>query len=350
MAATLTQTSIIARKIIRYTIYAVILIIIGRVTIKTGVRVYRYFFPPPPPPATVAFGKLPSLPFPEEEFKKNLTFSLETPEGDLPKLLDQAKVYFMPKTSPSLLSLDVAKSKAKLLRFSPEAKKISETNYLFSHPRAPSSLKMNIVSGSFSISFDLRSEPSVLQSRPPAPEAAASIARSYLSSAGLLPEDLSGPTTHEFLRIEENEFIPALSLSEANFIKVNFYRREFDDLSSLTADPEEANVWLLISGAAAREKQIIAAEYNYLPVDAERFATYPIKKASTAWEELQAGSAYIASPKDVEEGEFVTIRRVYLAYYDPPTAAEFYQPIIVFEGNDDFVAYVPAVTSEYYGE
>lgn len=348
----LTKTAILTRKIIRYGFYALVLLIIGRITLNLGLKLYQYFFPPPPPPPTVSFGKLSKIPFPEKEFPGDLTFRLETPEGDLPNFPDQAKVYFMPRVSPSLLSLDVAKKKASSLGFSTDAKKVTESVYIFSHPRAPTTLRMNIISGSFSISYDLRESPEILEVRPPSPEVAASSVRNYLSSAGLLKEDLSGPVTHEFLRIEENNFVKALSLSEANFVKINLFRREFDNLPSLTDNPNEANVWFLLSGERLRERQFIAAEYHYLPVNEERFETYPIKTAQVAWEELKSGNAYIANVGQAADVKNVTIRRVYLAYYDPSSATEFYQPVVVFEEGVEggFSAYVPAVISEYYGE
>jgi hypothetical protein len=38
-----------------------------------------------------------------------------------------------------------------------------------------------------------------------------------------------------------------------------------------------------------------------------------------------------------------------MAYYDPDVLSQYFQPIVVFEGDGGFVAYVPAVTAEYYG-
>jgi hypothetical protein len=90
----------------------------------------------------------------------------------------------------------------------------------------------------------------------------------------------------------------------------------------------------------------LAGEFHYLPIDQTRVSTYPIKTAAVAWEELKAGSGFIAQSPG--EGN-VVVRRVYLANYDPNKFEEYVQPIIVFEG-DGFLAYVPAVTSEYYGQ
>jgi hypothetical protein len=40
---------------------------------------------------------------------------------------------------------------------------------------------------------------------------------------------------------------------------------------------------------------------------------------------------------------------MYLAYFDPDSTTEFYQPVYVFEGDNGLVEYLPAVTTGYYG-
>ena len=348
--ASLTQTSIIARKIIRFSIYAVIFIIVARFTIGLGIRIYRNFFPEPPPPPTVTFGKMPTLPFPENpEGTGNLTYSLETPEGELPDFGQQAKVYVMPKIPPTIQSLEFAKQKSTSLGFSGEGRELVETVFLFPNNSAPSTLTMNIVSGIFSISYDLRANPSAIESIPPAPELATTQVRSYLARAELLKDDLTGPATHDFIKIEEGRFVPALSLSESHLIKVNLFRKNINELPSATSTPKEANVWFMLSGSDDRPNQIIAAEYHYYPLNEEEHATYPIKTAQKAWEELNSQEAKIVSIDDPSV-ENIKIRNVYLAYYDAGQYTTYYQPIVVFEGDNDFVAYVPAVTEEYYGQ
>lgn len=341
----LTKTAIITRKTIRYSIFAVIILIVGRIFLSTGIKVYRHFFPAPPPPPTVSFGKLPKLEFPEGKSAENLTFTLETPEGGLPELTTQTKVYFMPKFFPNLLSLDAAIQKAQGLGFNPQPQKVSDTIYHFSHKNSPATLKINTVTGIFSISYDLSADSTPIEGVPPAPEVAASIVRSYLSSADLLPEDLTGPTSHQYLKIKEGNLTSALGRSEAHLIKINLFRKAYDNLPSLPPDPNQANIWFLVSGSREKQKQIIAAEFHYFPVDKTQSATYPIKTAEKALEELKAGQGYIASTPEKN----VVIRRVYLAYFDPGKTSGFLQPMVVFEG-DGFLAYIPAVTADYYGE
>jgi len=345
----LTKIAIATRRIIRYGIFFVIFLVVLRILWGIGSSVYRKFFPAPPPPPTVSFGKLPKLPF-EEKPKVALTYSLETPEGGLPTLSTQAKVFFMPKIAPNLLSLEVAREKANSLGFLPSEQEVSPTVYRFPHKDNPSTLEMNIVTGVFSISYDLKTDPSPLERKPPAPEVAASMVRSYLSSANLLPEDLTGPTNPEFLKIQEDKLVGALSLSDSDLIRVYFFRKTYDNLPSLTADPTKANVWFIVSGAREREKQMIAGEFHYFSVDESKSSTYPIKTAQAAWDEFNAGGGYIATIGQNKEGDSVKIRRVYLAYFDPGVYTEFFQPIIVFEGDNGFFAYLPAVSSDYYGE
>ncbi len=345
----LTQVSIISRKIIRYSIYSIIGIIILRGAVLGAIRVYRHFFPPPPPPPTVSFGKLPKLPFPQKDIPNNLQFRLETSSGSLPQFPYAVKVYYMPKISPTLFAFKKKKKKAIELGFDGEQKQITETVYSFKNSRYPVELKISIATGVFSVSYNLAEDLSPLNKRPPTPEIAATKARSFLSRGNLLAKDLTGPTTTEPVRLEGSKIIGTISLSEANFVKVNFFRKDYDQYPAVTPDPKEANVWFIVSGETQREKEIIAGEYHYFPIDETKYATYPIKTAQEAWNELISQKAYIADLGENKDQQ-ITIRRVYLAYYDAGVHTDFYQPVIVFEGDRDFKAYVPAVTSQYYGE
>ncbi|OGM56307.1 hypothetical protein A3E15_02050 [Candidatus Woesebacteria bacterium RIFCSPHIGHO2_12_FULL_42_9] len=348
--ASLTQTAILARKIIRYGLYVIVFLIVGKIVFDLALNIYRKVFPPPPPPASVAFGKLPKLELPQNQGLPELSYTIETPDGKIPTFKDlanQSKVYFMPRPSQTQLNLEETKKVVSGLGFNPDGAPASETLYRFPHRSAPGSLEINIITGVFSLSYDIAADPTILEKRPPVPEIAVSQVRNFLNGGKLLTEDLSGPTKHEFLRVEGGRFVSALSLSDANLIKINIFRKDYDSLSSLTLDPNEANVWFIVSGA--QEKQMVAGEYHYFTVDETKFATYPIKTGQQALDELKAKGGYVVKLGQNENGNII-VRRIYLAYYDPPVPSDFFQPIIVFEGDNGFVAYVPAVTDDYYGE
>lgn len=344
--ASLTQTAILTRKTIRYGIYLVILLIVARFAFNIGRGIYRRLFPPAPPPPTVSFGKLPKLPFPQGITVQSPQYSLETPDGRLPVNPPTLSVFYMPPFSSTLGALDEAKAKAGRLGFDPNGTVLVDNTpnlYRFTKPAEPASLTMNIINGVFSISYDLSSDPSATTGLPPAPDVAVQTVRGILSGAGLLNESLAaGPNTHVFLRLEGGQFVPAISLSESNLIKINLFRKPYEKIPSVTPNGSEANVWFLLG----RGGKVIAAEYHFFPIDETKISTYPLKTAEAAWNELQRNEAYIAS---YTGGRNIVIRRVYLAYYDPGQQTEFYQPVVVFEGDNDFAAYVPAVTSEFYG-
>ncbi|EKE04949.1 MAG: hypothetical protein ACD_19C00428G0011 [uncultured bacterium] len=347
--ATLTEASIMSRKGVRYTIYSIIAFIILRGVVMGGIAIYKKVFPPAPTPATVAFGKLSKLPFPVTN-KKTINFSIETAEGGIPKFPAQSKVFFMPKTSSNLLSLDFTKDKAKRLGFDSEPQQQTESLYKFYHKTSPATMEANIVNGSFSISYDLNTDSSPLSAHPSLPEIAATSIKSFLSSASLFPEDLTGPIIHKFLKTQGGGFVPALSQSDANLVRIDLFRKQIDELPAVTNRPDEANIWFMVSGIKDRGKDVIAGEYHYFPADETQVATYPIKTGDSAWQEFSSGNYYPASFGTATDGDNIKIRKIYLAYYDPGIYTEFYQPVYVFEGDKDFVSYVPAVTTDYYGE
>jgi hypothetical protein len=347
--ASLTQVAITTRKAVRYSIYFLIFLVVGRIILGFGISVIQKLFPAPPPAPTVQFGKLPPIPFPSNTDIPSLTYVIQTPEGGLPVLQTQAKVYFEPQSRPDLLALDNTKAKASNLGFPSSPVQVTPTIYRFTSANTPSSLEMNIVNGTFSIGYRLNEDPSPLSGRPPTPDVAGETAKNFLSRGALLPDDLTGPVTGEFLKVQNKQLVTAISLSEANLTKINLFRKDYDKLPSVTANPNQANVWFLISGVSDQGKQIVGVQYYYYPIDETQFATYPLKKSDEALKDLQNGKGYIANIGKNQNGK-ITIRRVYLAYFDSDKETQFYQPVVVFEGDNGFVAYVPAITSSYYNQ
>jgi hypothetical protein len=263
------------------------------------------------------------------------------------------KVFYMPQKTADLFSFDKMRTLATSFGFSGEPIQKSETLYSFSHPSLPASFSADIVYETFSLSFNLDLDSSPLSTRAPDIQSASDIVRQALQRADSYPEDLTGPITNEFLRVESQNLVRALALSDAQLTKINLHRKPViegeTEYQSVNASPKEGNVWFIVSGSNDKGKALIAGEYHYFPVDETRVETYPVKAASKALEDLNAGRGYIANLGLNTEGK-VTIRNIYLAYYDPDVPYAFYQPVIVFEGDGEFSAYVPAVTDEYYGE
>ncbi len=344
----LTETAFQTRRAIKFgTIFIVALISIN-IMWTVGYSAYRKIFPAPPPPPQDRFNKLPALIFDPKLAIPALTYTLQTPTGELPKFPTQVNVFFMPTPQSSFLSLDDANKIAKSLNFSNSGVSLSEVIYRYTHTEVPATLDINIVNKTLSLSYNLAQDASLLNLHPKSDEDALAATRSFLNRASLLTPDLDqGKQTFDYLRTAPEALQTVGSLSDANFIRVNLWRKEYDDLPIITPRVDRSNVWFLVSGSSSTYKQIIAGEYHYFAISENQRSTYPIKTSKIAWDELQAGKGMIIStPSSTNQ---VVIRRVYLGYYDSGKVQQFLEPVVVFDGDNGFRAIIPAVTNEWYG-
>jgi hypothetical protein len=352
MAANLTDIAIKARKGIKFGIFFLIFVAFLNLAWRTFLRIKPILFPEPPPPPTVGFDILQQLPFPDpSEPLPKFEYKIETATGSLPAFPPSMPVYYMPRAVSTINSQDIAQKKANAMGFTIGPTIESSTINRYKNPTTPASLSINIINNTFSISYNLAADSSPTNFPPPDPSSATQTAKGLLQNAESLPEDLTVVGKPEFLSVEGQNLVTALALSEADFVKVNLFRKamgEKGEYPSLPPNFNEANVWFIVSGARERSRQIIAAEYHYFPIDETLSETYPIKTAAQALNDLKDGKGYIANLGLNKDGK-VTIRKIYLAYYDPDKPSQFYQPIIVVEGDNNFAAYIPAVTDQYYG-
>lgn len=346
--ATLTEFAFYTRKVIKYGLFIFIGLFLGKIILDMTVSLWKKLHPAPVPAPTVSFGKLPIIQFPQKEKQSGLEFVLETPTGTLTNLPDRANVYFMPYLKPSLLALDRAKNQAALMGFKNEPKTISEKIYQWTRAEnSLSTLEMDIFSGSFILSYDWQNDPNIfLEKSLPGKEQAKTETQNFLQNADIAETDLiNGRVEVNYLKVVGGKLNLAMSPSEANFAKIDIFRKNVGDLPILTSDPQKGIVSFLISGTKQLEKRIIKVEFNYFPIKYDSLATYPIKKATIAWQELKAGQAFISQWDST--GNRVVIRKIYLAYYDSEKPQQFLQPIIVFEGDNNFSAYISAISPEW---
>lgn len=345
---TLTQTAYWTRKLLKVGAILLVAIIFLRVSFKIINSVWKKVHPPAPPPPTVAFGKLPKLNFPESKAEK-LTFKLETIQGGLPKLTNVSKVYFIAEEGPNLLALDRANQMAKKLGFKNQPQQVSEKVYRWTTENTPTTtLDLDINTENFHLYYDYQNDQELLSSKDlPTNQQAAQEAKNFLGNNGLLSDDLAtGSAEFVYLKFTPPNLTPAVSLSEADFVRVNLFRADLDGLKILPPNPKNSLISFLFSGSKALGKRIIEVNYAYYPLEQETFATYPLKTSQTAWQELQGGSGYIANLGENQAGEII-IRKVYLAYFDSDQPQNFLQPIFVFEGDNNFIGFVPAVDSKW---
>lgn len=346
--ATLTEVAYYTRRTLKWGSFLILFLIVFRWVWSGFVAYWLAKHPPPLPPPTVAFGKLPPLEFPTQN-RPDLALKLETVTGAAPDLGDRAHVFFMPAKRANLLALERATNQAARLGFTLPPAKLTDTSYRWTNSTPlPTNLDMDIIYGHFTLTASWQQDPSLLDAAHlPSSTQAVIEAQDYLADAGLLPEDLkTGRTQVSFWRSSVGDFVPALSLSESEFVQVDLFRKDLDAGKVYTATPAAGLVGLIFSGNTNTGKRLVGLTYNYFPVNYDQSATYPLKPSSQAWQELQSGQGYIAT-LPATGTKSVAVRRVSLGFYDAPTPQTFLQPVYVFEGDSNFIAYVPAVDSKW---
>jgi hypothetical protein len=341
----LTYTAYVSRRIIKYGGFFIggfTLIYMG---ISAGIAAYLAANPPYTPP-DVKFGVLPKTVFPEKTFEKKL-FTAELPNDAFPKFKDQTKVYVIVRPDNTFLALDQDTKTAKQLGFNNKPTEVKYGVYEFRNDNLNQTLTMNVLDGSFVLKYPYESDQLLLNpEKMPSQEEAVTIAKGFLAGAGKFPADIAeGERKVSFWEIGFGGLKSVSSLSEANIVKIDFFRKELtEDIKVVSSQVNSASVSVLVSGSQAEGRKVVEVTYKYANVDRELFSTYPIKTAEEAFEQLKAGNYWPVS--DVDNSS-VTIREMYLAYFEPVTLTNYLQPVYVFEGDGKFVAYVPAVTEKY---
>lgn len=340
----LTYTAYVSRNIIKYGGASLVAFTVLWMITAGALKAYQAAHPPYIPP-TVRYGKLPGIVFPEKQFDKS-TFSLELPNDAKPKFSDQAKVYVVYRPNNSFLALEYDKKTAKDLGFSDEPTEIQQGVYEFKNNNLNKILTMNVLNGSFKISYPYLTDQLLLTpDHVPAKDEAIETASEFLKNANkFLPDLAEGEKKVSFWKIEFDGLKPVSSQAEAQVARVDFYRKNLEDLKIVTADLERAPVSILISGSLVENKKIIEVDYKYTTIDRESFSTYPIKTLDQALEELNNGNYWLASKTTPSN---VVIRKIYLAYFEPVTLTNYMEPVFVFEGDGGFMGYVPAVANSY---
>lgn len=346
--ATLHKTTEFTKKILKWSAITVVSIIVLFVILRVGTQIKEYFFPTPLPPPTVKFGKLPALKFPENAISPpagGFTYRLNTLSGQLPTLPTQINVYKIVGPEPSLLALEKAKERVSKIGFDLPPTRIQDTLYQWANQDTPSKkLLLDIVSLNFSLSSDFISDQDVLSAKNlPNENEAIENAMNFFKNIDL-PQDIDNEKTKTtLLSIEGQELVPATSFSKTQVIRVDFFQKDVDGLSIYYPKAKNSIMYVLIA-AGISQPQIVEVKFFHHNIS-EISATYPIKTAEEAFLELKNKKAYLASYFDSEAN--IAIKDISLGYYLSDEEQSYLVPIIVFEGNNGFFAYVETIRDEW---
>lgn len=347
--ASLTETAYYARRGINVGIVSIILFLIVRMSLSYLYELWLALNPPPPPPPTVAFGILPQINFPESTSSASLVYSLDTIDGKFPGFPAIGKTYFIAIPSENLQSVNRANDMAQKLGFSQEPQIITKVLRQWTNPNNPLQyMRLNIATFNFYIKYDWANDATIFDNKElPNDDTALLESKNFLANLGLLPKELdNGKTKISYYRASVGTYLPAPSLSSADFVRIDYLRDPIDNLPLVGDTPSLSPLYIIFSGIRDEIRRKVETHYVLWDIDKESFATYPLRSVEEAWNDLKNGLGYVANT-GTSGSNLVNIRRIYLAYYYSDNPTSFLQPVYVFEADKGFAAYISAIAKDW---
>lgn len=343
---TLTQTAILTKQIITFSLIFLIIGIGGFSGYKMWDAYNKAHLPPVEEKPDTKFGILPQPNFPKSAVSSsNYSYTLNTSTGSLPKVgIDSGfekiiKVYFVIKPYATFLSPQKSQELATKLNLKNPPQTLSDTTYSFTD--GEKKLTVDLDSGNFN--YKNEATPSG-EKKLEDDETLLGGFENILTMLGVLKDELKeGRTKIVLLKKDGDNFTPTQLRTESTGATISIWPKPLDKKSIFTNDFNKALVTADIFNSASTLKDYLSLDFIFWPIDEKTFATYQTKSSETAFSDLKTGKGIvIIEPKKPQ----VSITSVYLGYYLSKDYSPYLQPIYVFEGPN-FASYVSAITEEF---
>lgn len=344
MALTLTETASLTKK--GFVIGLIVIVLLGSAWIGLNwyINYQRSKIPPPQEKADTKFNLLPRPDLGQGQSpSSDYTYELVTETGNLPSNTPTLmKVYFISKLGTTLLSSDRAKGLAQKLEFDSVPEIINPTLYRFTD-NLGGEMRVDLDTGNFEFTRTISTESATFQDEIVGDQGKiVSEFKSFLGTLGLLPEDLRGGGSKVFYN--------GATQQESDQAEVTLWQSDLVDdeirYPIITKEFTQGLIKATVTKYTEERNKYLKLNYTYWSIDQTNLATYPIKNAETAFNELQEGKGVVVvSPP----GRKIDLSSIYLAYLLSDKYTKYLQPIYVFEG-DGFVALVPAIQDEYFAK
>ena len=250
---------------------------------------------------------------------------------------------------PQLLAFKNASGKIASLGFESKPEKLSDNVYRWEQSDLlTKALVLDVNRSQLSLSSNFLEDPNVTTANNlPNQQGAIDTAKEFLNTLGVYPQDIDEKKTKaQILRVNGGVITPATNLSNTDLISVYFYQKDINKTPIVYPGGKISSMNVTVAGGKDGG-QVVDSRFAYQAISGEN-ATYPIKTAEQAFKELKDGKGYIGS---VDPGvNKISIKKIYTGYFFPGRQQYFITPVIVFEGSNNFVAYVPAVKDEWFGK
>lgn len=345
---TLTELSYYLRRAIPYVIVGFVFFILFYFLIKSflGYLESRKVIPLPINPI---FNKVPKFKVKTNiNYPLNAEFILDNIEGRPVTATESAKVFYLPPTSARFGYLQNIYLSAKNLGFDTEniKHKTEDTRAIFDDDEKSYEVDIANFNFEYLYKFEERSDLFTVTNLPSERQIKEN-AKDFLRSAGRYPEELAkGKENVVYLNydVDLKEFKPVKKPSDANTVEVDFFRPDIDSFGMVSPRYFNSSNFVVMT-LKEKDYMVIKAQIKFFEKEDKTFGIYPIKSGNQAFEDLKLGGAIIVSAG--QNSNRITIKKMFLGYFDPDFYQPYLQPVYVFLGEGGFAAYVPAILDDY---
>ena len=335
------------KKLLKWGAIALAGIIALFIIFKIIMFVKNIILPPPPPKPTLLFGTLKKQEFPEG-INREFTYEVDTISGDFPEFKNIANVFKMEQRGPDILAVDNASNKVVALGFNKKPEQLSDFVYKWTGPSPLNrTLTQDIRLNKFQVASSYMTQEEKLNANKfETREEAIAYAKSFLERNEMLPEDLDDEKTKvDFLILENGTIKPSSRIVTSNIATVYFFQKPIEEIPIVYPQSPNSSMRFLVGKLDSKNGVVLDANFAYQKILTEEASTYPIKTAEEAYEDLKKGQGKVIAYNGNEKN--IKIKNIYLAYYNAGQLQNYLMPVIVFEGNDGFIAYIPAIPDEW---
>lgn len=325
----------------------VLFFMIVSLTIKTLTNrpVQQVFIP--------AFGQLtPNIFSMKIDYPAEPQFTIDNIEGRPITATRSADIFYIPPPSTRFGYVQNISLMAKAAGFNTEVEKYVLDGTTARFENTQQKLVVDIRNFNFTFDTKFESQPDIFANTTiPIEQTISEQARAYLRRMDRYPDALSQGTEHIiYLRFDPqiNEFSVVNTIEEANVVEVDFFPPDVSGFPIVAPKYFNSQNYVVMvfspQGERSVTSKVIKSQVQYFDKNPAG-SPYPVKTGDEAWQELISGNGVIVSAG--QNSNKITVRQMFMGYFEPDTYQEFFQPVYVFLGDNNFAAYVPAVANAY---
>lgn len=295
------------------------------------------------------FGKIKAPQINNASASTGLSFSLDTVDGKPVTATDTAKVFYLPPPVSRFGYREKVYLIAKTLGFNTDVIKYQLKGEKAALTDPTQELTVDIRNFNFTYQYHFENTPEIFANAvTPTTKESQDQAVNFLQKIGRYPDEFTQGTLNSIFFNYNPEIKQFKQLDRnvgANLVEVDFYRPDVDGFPVVSPTFFNSQNYVLMMMTPNSEPRIIKAQISFFEKSDQQVGYYPVKTGDQAYNDLKEGRGLVVSNPNGQKK--IVIKTMELGYFEPDFYQDYFQPVYVFIGDNDFVAYVSAITDNY---